>query len=170
MKLGFTLRAVLAGLVALALVGCDSSGEAPPPAVAADAGDTAALEAAIEERQALFEAVGDAFKVIRGELEGDAPSVAVIGEQAAVINERAQAISGLWPEGSSVDSGLETEALPSIWEQPDEFAAATEKLVSASASMVAIAASGELGEVAGAVRPLGMACKGCHDNFRLDTD
>lgn len=160
MTISVQLRALLLGLFAFAITACDS----------ADSGPGAEIALAVEQRQGLFEDVGDAFKAIRGELEGGAPNLALIGEQAGVINARALSIEGLWPVGSDVESGVDTEALPSIWQKPDEFAQATQKLIEASASMVEIAASGDLAEVQAAVRPVGMACKGCHDNFRLDTD
>lgn len=133
----------------------------------AAAGDDTPTE--IAERQDNFEGISDAFKVIRTELEGD-PDMAAIEAAATDINARAQRITSLFPEGTSVDAGYDTEALAAIWERPDEFEAAAQRLVDESATMMTLAAGGDAGAVAEQVAALGGSCKGCHDNFRLDDD
>lgn len=62
----------------------------------------------------------------------------------------------------------DSEALPAIWEQPDEFAAAVERFAAAVADLDAAAESGDLASVDAAHRDVGEACKGCHEDFRLD--
>ena len=150
----------LAVAVLIALTACGSnegagSSDNPEPAV-------------IGERQDNFEEIGDAFRVIRGELENDAPNMAVISANAEIINANAMNIEGHFPPGTGMDDGYDSEALATIWERPEEFAAAHERLVSASAAFLETANTGDAAAVAEGVPELGGACKNCHDTFRLD--
>lgn len=70
----------------------------------------------------------------------------------------------LFPEGSIVG---DSEALPVIWQEPEEFAAAITKVQEASEAFVAAAESGDAERIGGAFRELGGACRGCHDRFRV---
>lgn len=128
------------------------------------------VPAEIAERQDNFEAIKDNFSLIRAELETDAPDFAAIEAAAADINTRAGAIEGHFPAGSGRDAGFDSEALASIWERPEDFAAAQQKLIEQSAAMVTIAATGDAAAVGAQVGELGGSCKNCHDQFRLDDD
>lgn len=160
----FPLAAGLA-LTAL-LAACGDTATAPVD------GEAAAAEAPaeIEQRQDNFEEIGDAFKAIRGQMEGDAPDFAAIESQAAAITTAAGRIKGLFPEGTSVEDGYDTEALPTIWQQPEKFAAAADNLVTRSEALATAASAGDAAAVGAAVQALGGACKDCHDTFRLDKD
>ncbi len=132
--------------------------EGPPPAE-------------IAERQDNYEAIGDAFKLIREELETDTPDMAAIQGAAGDINTRLQRVPDLFPEGSSMEAGYDTEALAVIWEDPDGFAEATQNAIAASEEMVAAAATGDPAAVGEQVGNLGLnGCKACHDKFRVDDD
>ena len=52
----------------------------------------------------------------------------------------------------------------------EEFAAAVEKAKEATAAFVAVAESGDKAALGGAFRDVGMACRGCHDRFRVAHD
>lgn len=150
----------------LAACGGETASDGADDMAAAPSGDA---PAEIKERQDNFEAIGDSFKVIRTQLEGE-PDFAAIQAAAADISERAQAIEGHFPEGSGRDAGWDTEALPSIWEKPAEFAAAHERLIEKSGDMVAAAATSDAATIGAQVGELGGSCKNCHDTFRLDDD
>ncbi len=152
------VSATLAGLLAA----CSSEAPADAPAAAA------AEPAVIEERQDNFEAIGDAFKAVRGELEKDAPDFTLIASKASDINTRAAKIEGHFPAGTSVDDGFDTEALAAIWQKPDDFKAAAQKLVDESAKLASLAGEGDKAALGAQAMTMGGACKGCHDNFRLD--
>ena len=124
----------------------------------------------VQERQANFKALGKSFKAIRTQLEGDSPDFATIATAATDMNTAAAKIEGLFPEGTSVDDGFDTEALASIWGKPEEFAEAHKRLVDATAQMITLAESGDAAAVKDQVGAIGGSCKNCHDNFRLDTD
>jgi cytochrome c556 len=154
--------AALAGLIAA----CSGGG---------GGGDTAAAPAtdtppAIKQRQDNFEAIGDAFKAVRGELEQDAPDFALIAAKANDINARAQKIEGYFPTGTSTADGFDTEALPAIWDKPDAFKAAAQKLADESAKLASLASGGDKEAIGAQAMAMGAACKGCHDQFRLDEE
>ena len=154
-------------VLTLGLIGCgDTPGE--------DGAGTPPIEAVpspvVEERQANFKAIGKAFKAIRTQLEGESADMAAIATAATDLNAAALKIEGYFPEGTSVDDGYDTEALATIWEQPEEFAEAHQRLVDASAQMITLAEGGDVAAVADQVGAIGGSCKNCHDTFRLDTD
>lgn len=150
----------LAAVLAACSGGSESEGSEAAPA--------AAEPAVLKERHDNFEAIGDAFKAIRGQLEGGAPDFGVIAASATDINTRAKLIEGHFPEGTGRDQGYDTEALPTIWEKPEEFAAAAQKLVDESATLITTAEGGDAAAVGEQVKATGGACKNCHDTFRLD--
>lgn len=157
-----TSRFVFAAALAAGLAACSS--EAPADAPAAE------VPPVIKERHDNFEAIGDAFKAIRGELEKDAPDFALIATKATDINTAAGKIEGHFPAGTSVDDGYKTEALATIWQKPEEFKAATQKLLDESAKLATVAGEGNKEAVAAQAMAMGGACKGCHDKFRLDDE
>lgn len=156
--------AALAAALVTGLAACSS--EAPTDAPAA-AGDEPAV---LKERHDNFEAIGDAFKAVRGELEKDTPDFTLIAAKASDINTRAGKIKDHFPAGTSVADGYDTEALATIWEKPEEFSAASQKLVDESAKLMTIAAEGDKAATGAQAMTMGGACKGCHDNFRLDDE
>jgi cytochrome c556 len=170
MQRNFSSRLVLAAALAGVLAAC--SGEAPADAPVDAPADAAAapvdVAAVLKEREKNFEGIGDAFKAIRGELEKGTPDFTLVAAQANDINARAMKIEGHFPPGTSVDDGLKTEALATIWEKPEEFKAAGQKLVDESAKLATLAAAGDKAAVAAQAMAMGGACKACHDKFRLD--
>lgn len=158
-------RLLIAAAFAASLSACSGGDTTSDAAPGASAG---AAPAEIKDRQDNFEAIGDAFKAVRGELEKDAPDFALIAAKASDINARAQRIEGLFPAGTSTEDGFKTEALPAIWEKPAEFTAAQQKLVDESAKLASLAGGGDKAAVGAQAMAMGGACKGCHDQFRLD--
>ena len=162
---------VFAGtVIAAATLGLAACSEAPGEDGAGTPTAEASAPPAIEERQANFKSMGKAFKAIRTQLEGDSPDMAAIATAATDLNSAALKIEGYFPEGTSVDDGYDTEALATIWEKPEEFAEAHQRLVDASAQMITLVEGGDVAAVGDQVGAIGGSCKNCHDTFRLDTD
>lgn len=159
----FVLSVVLAGV----LTACSSEGASDTAANDAVAGNVPPV---LKERHDNFEAIGDTFKAVRGELEKDTPDFALIAAKAGDINARAMKIETHFPAGTSVDDGYDTEALPAIWQKPEEFKAAAQKLVDESAKLASLAPGGDKAAIGAQVMAMGGACKGCHDKFRLDDE
>ena len=154
-------------LVATALAGVLSACSGEGATGAASAGEVPPI---IKERQDNYEAIGAAFKAVRGQLEKATPDFTLIAAKAGDINARAAKIEGHFPAGTSVDDGYDTEALPAIWEKPEEFKAAAQKLVDESAKLVTVAAEGDKTATGAQAMTMGGTCKGCHDQFRLDDE
>ncbi|QUL38305.1 cytochrome c [Erythrobacter sp. JK5] len=138
------------------------------------AGDAPAAEgdppAEIKVRQDNFEAIGDSFKLIRNELELENPDFLALQAAATDINDRAARLDGYFPSGSGRAEDWDTEALAAIWEKPEEFTAAQQKLIEESGRMVEIVKGGDAAAVGEQVKALGASCKNCHDTFRLDDE
>jgi cytochrome c556 len=79
----------------------------------------------------------------------------------------ARELKHVFPAGSDVD---DSEALPVIWEQPEEFQKAIDNAEKATAAFSEAVAGGDKAAIGAAFRDVGAACRGCHDRFRLDTD
>ncbi|MEX2122986.1 MAG: cytochrome c [Woeseia sp.] len=73
----------------------------------------------------------------------------------------------LFPAGSDVD---DSEALPVIWEEPEEFQKAIGNAQKATAAFREAVAGGDKAAIGAAFRDVGAACRGCHDRFRVDDD
>ena len=131
---------------------------------------TANAEAAIQQRQDNFGQIGESFKTIRDQVRADAPDMAAISNAAATINKLAQELQTWFPAGTGPETGVETEALPVIWQDTSGFASAADRLVDESGKFLALTKGGDARQVAGGIRGLGGACKNCHDQFRLDDD
>lgn len=86
---------------------------------------------------------------------------------ASGMADLAEIVPNVFPEGSGI---AKSEALPAIWENPDDFKAALDKFVKAANGIATAAESGEMSEIGPAMNVLGKACKGCHDNFREEHD
>ena len=159
----FFVAAALAGV----MVACSGEG-ASDTAASGAAKPAGEIPPVLKERHDNFEGIGDAFKAVRGELEKDTPDFALIAAKAGDINARAMKIETHFPAGTSVEDGYDTEALPSIWQKPEEFKAAGQKLVDESAKLVTVAGGGDKAATGAQAMAMGGACKGCHDQFRLD--
>ena len=123
----------------------------------------------IEARQQGYKTLGGSFKTIRDNLQaGDSADMDAVKAAAAKMDELADDIGDWFPAGSGPEAGVETEALPVIWEDPAGFTAAIGVLKAATTTMKAAADSGEMAAIGAAVRPLGGACGNCHDTYRVD--
>ena len=159
----FQRGAIIASL-GLALAACGGGAEGEGATAAGPEPEV------IDERQANFKAIGDSFKAIREQLETENPDMAIITSAATDLNTAAGKIEGHFPEGTSVEDGYDTEALATIWQKPEEFAAAQQMLIDASAEMVTIAEGGDAAAIGAQVGAVGKSCKNCHDQFRVDDD
>lgn len=75
-----------------------------------------------------------------------------------------------WMKGTSTEEYPdETRALPAIWESGSEIGDRGETYAEA-VNALADAAGGGLDALTPAVKDLGQACKGCHDDYREEDD
>jgi cytochrome c556 len=124
-------------------------------------------EDAYEYREAIMTALkghaGALSKQVRG-LAGDSEYAA---KHASAIANLGTELHTIFVEGSAVE---DSEALPAIWENPEAFAAALGKAEEAMATLGSAADDGDLEAIGAAFMNVGKACKGCHEDFRLDDD
>ncbi|GAB1265004.1 hypothetical protein NBRC116493_20950 [Aurantivibrio infirmus] len=135
--------------------------------VAADAQE---IKAAMEKRHENFEMIGESFKTIRDQARSGNADVAKVTEAATTINTLAKQIDTWFPAGSGPESGNETEAKAEIWQKPEEFSKAAQRLVDESAKYIASLNSEGASAVPGGIRTLGGSCKNCHDAFREEDE
>lgn len=136
--------------------------------VAAIATGTAFAADPIETRKATMKAIGGAFggvmvKMVKGEIPYDAAAAKAAGatmvEKSAGID-----VAALFPKGS--ETGGDTTASPKIWSDAAGFKAAMDKFKTTVAAQTPNADKG-LDQLKVAVGELGKACKGCHDEYRI---
>lgn len=120
------------------------------------------------ERHELMEGVGDAAKPVgqmfKGEREYDAN---VVMATLQTWHDASMSFGDLFPEGS--ETGMDTEAAPTIWEDRAGF---DEALVTWRDAIEAaqVAAPATLEAAKPIVGEVFQTCKGCHDNYRIDDD
>lgn len=160
----------LGAFAALTLAACGGGGDAPtePDAGSEVLANGLTVKAQIEARQEGFKAVGGEFKTINDQLRSGSPDLAAIQAAAAKLPEVIDGAGEWFPEGTGPESGVETEALPIIWEEPEDFEAKTSDFVLAVQALDAAAQTGELPAIQAAVQSTGGTCKACHDKYRLD--
>lgn len=107
--------------------------------------------------------VGAASMHVRGLINHDG----FLAKHAEGLANGAAELKHIFPEGSNVG---DSEALPAIWERPDEFAEAISEAEEATAAFQEAVATGDRAAIGAAFRDVGAACRGCHDRFRVDDD
>lgn len=153
-------RALSGAALALLIAGC---GQQTVEEAAADADQPPA----VAERQAGFKALGASFKIINDQLKTDAPDTAAMLSAAQRMNELAGQIPGWFPAGTGPDDGVKTDALPTVWSDPQGFSTAQARLGQATTQLEALAAAGDVAGLREHVKLVGASCGGCHDNFRV---
>ena len=97
--------------------------------------------------------------LVGGQVErtGDLP------RHADALAALANSASEIFPEGSI---GGTTEALPEIWQQPDEFQDALDMFQESTAVFAAVASTEQVDDIKAAFDDVRGACRNCHDQFR----
>lgn len=120
------------------------------------------------ERHELMEGVRDAAKpvglMLRGEAEFDSKQLM---RTLSVWKDAAGKFGGLFPEGT--DTGMDTEAAPTIWTDRAGFDAALAEWATAVDTAIE-AAPATLEAAKPVVGPVFQTCKGCHDNYRISDE
>ena len=107
--------------------------------------------------------IGASSMIARGLVDNDGHLVS----HAQGLANGAKELDRIFQEGSNVG---ESEALPLIWEEPEEFAEAIDKAKEATVAFLAAAESGDGEAIGAAFRNVGMSCRGCHDRYRVQND
>ena len=140
--------------------------EEAPANVAEGEGAPQNHAAIMETRHENYEEMGRAMKGISDQLKAGSPDVDAIQRHAAVIAGYAPQIPGWFPEGSGPETGRKTRAKAEIWQEPEAFRAAQQRMERASAEFHRTAQTGDVAAIRAALPELGNSCKNCHDRFR----
>lgn len=101
------------------------------------------------------------------QIAGGRASRAVVVAQADRIATLAPSIPSWFRRGSGIESGLETAALPAIWQKSPDFVARAAGLAAAARGLQTLARRGSAADVAAQARAVDRACVACHRDFRL---
>jgi cytochrome c556 len=115
-----------------------------------------------------YRKLGGAFKALNDELKKGEPDKAVVAANAKTISTLAGQLPTWFPRGSGVEARAASEAKADIWRDAAGFSTAASNLQAQATKLNQLAAAGDIDGVKGQVRNTGMACKGCHDKYRLE--
>ena len=132
---------------------------ASPPLAAHDENP----EGAAKYRHHTMQAIGGHMQAIVDILRRDVPHTDHLPIHTGALAALADITPTLFPPGSG---GLDTEALPAIWENPEDFAQRVDAFREAAANLNDVAGKG--GALGPAVKQVGQTCKGCHDGYRAE--
>ena len=120
----------------------------------------------ITARQNAMKSSAQAQKSLAGIARGAQPFDPVIvtaALDAMTAALAAQRDGNLWDASAQQGSAVKSRAAPTIWQQPDAFAAAMKELETAIAT---VRATTDLASFKAAYSAIGSACRDCHDQFR----
>ena len=150
-------------LTSLALAGLLAAGGAAG-ATAQDAGKPKDL---VEYRQAIMSSLGGhagaAARIVKGQVDADH-----LMQHAEAIGATAPTVDDIWWDNSGYDDYEKTDALPKIWEQPDDFQSKIDQFQTAAQEFVAAVETGKRGQIIQGFKALGDSCGGCHDSYRYE--
>ncbi len=118
-------------------------------------------EADAEYRKHAMQAVGGHMQAIVKIIRGEVPHTGHLSMHGNAMADLAEASGSLFPPGS--EGG---DALPAIWEEPNDFAEKVEAFRTAAQGFKEAASTDDAAAAGAALRDLGGACKGCHDSYR----
>ena len=122
-----------------------------------------ASEGEVKYREQTMKAIGGHMGAIVGIIRGEVPHMDHLAMHAGAMANLAEIAPTLFPESSKGG-----DALDAIWENGEDFASKLDAFKEATAAFKSAAESGESGEIMGAFRGVGQACKGCHDDYRAE--
>ena len=114
-----------------------------------------------EYRHEVMEAIGAHATALQSIMQEKVPHRDHIKIHVNAIADLASITHTLFPEGS--EGG---EALPAIWEEPEEFKEAVERFQSAAAGLRDVVNENKMDEMPRMAFAMFRACKGCHDDYR----
>lgn len=123
----------------------------------------------MRDRHENMEDIGDATKAVSRALKSSAPDLAVVRGAAATYGRLAPQVSSWFPSGTGPDIG-KTDALPAIWENPEDFTQKARDFRAAVTAFEAASSSGDLAAIKAAFADIGKSCKACHDRYRAKDD
>lgn len=123
---------------------------------------------ALEFRQSVFKLVKSNVGALGGMARGKIPfDAAVVEKNATRLTQLSKMVPDYFALNTSKFS-LETEALPKIWANMDDFTSKANNFHMASKALLEAAKTGEEGTSKKAIGDLFKTCKSCHDEYKQD--
>lgn len=120
-------------------------------------------DATIDYRQGVMRAVGGNVASVAAIVVDGADFRDNLAMHTQFLADSTRDIPALFPEGS--DFG-ETDALSSVWEDPDKFAQRSRETHEAAVALHEAVGQGDSAEIGQRFRALGQSCRSCHEDFR----
>ncbi|WP_372803587.1 c-type cytochrome [Paracoccus seriniphilus] len=133
------------------------------PVVAAAQSSKDVLEARHGYMRMLALNMGQLAGMAKGEIEYDEAAAATAGANIEALAQ--YSVAGLFVTGTANGEVEGSDALPAIWEKPDQFAQEFKAFADAAAG-AGEAVKGGQGNIGPVLQKLGGTCKDCHDDFR----
>jgi cytochrome c556 len=124
--------------------------------------------AATETRQAVFKLLGFNMAPIAAMARGAEFDADVAELNALRIAALAPMIPDVFSFYDTREFDVETEALPVIWDNTDDFRQMSVELQDAATAFAAVASGGDRNTTIAALRAFGSTCGNCHDQYRVD--
>lgn len=126
-----------------------------------------AAEDAIEARHGYMKMLsinmGTLAGMAKGDIEYDEAAASTAASNIEAIS--GYALGGLFLEGTAEGEADDSDALPAIWENPEDFGTKVAGLAEAAAG-AGEAVKGGQENIGPVVQKLGESCKACHDDYR----
>jgi cytochrome c556 len=112
--------------------------------------------------------MGAAMKALTLQLKSATPDNAEMTKAANTIAGGAQSALQWFPAGTGPEAGIETDALPHIWEDRAKFDSLANKLVPETKTLVTTVAGKDVAAIRTQVKAVADVCSSCHKSFRAD--
>ena len=132
----------------------------------------------VKERMDGMSILGDHAKSVGNMLKGKTPfQIVAVQDAAQAFVTHGKQIPTLFPDTKDSREGSETEALPAIWDNWEDFTALARQFTEDSQKLVTLSDGLSIGtqsaeDQSRAVRAAffraSKSCSGCHERFRLD--
>jgi cytochrome c556 len=147
----------LSRVVALFFIAATAAAQAPAPKP----------EHVIGYRQSLFKTIVWNFMPMGAMVKGSKPwDAAEFKRRSIAVAFAAVQLDEAFSAGS--DKGAVTDALPAIWENPDDFAAKLKAFQKTSNALRMAAAAGDQDRIKAAFNDVRQSCGNCHETYRAE--
>ena len=129
----------------------------------AHSGATGIVKERMEGMMAMGKALGTVADMFKGKTTFDADQVAAA---AKIVEGHAAEMGSLFPDTKHSREGKGTEALPSIWENKEDFLAIAKALENRSADLAKVAVTNDQAQIRRAFGEMAKTCSACHSDYR----
>ena len=123
-------------------------------------------EGDIKYRQQVMKSVGAHTTAAAMIIKGESGKIEDLATHARALADLAKISASIFPAGSGPETG-KTDALPEVWNDPEDFAEKIRSFIDLSAAFAEVASGGDRKRAGGALGALAKdSCKACHQKYR----